>query len=84
MTDPLRPDRRKRRTFRPLAVDAKRLAKLLSVGLRTVRTWDAAGKLPTPFRIGARKLWDVSEVKAWMKARAPDRAAWEAIKKAHT
>lgn len=70
--------------FCPLAVDATQLAALLSLGLRTIRTLDAAGKLPTPFRCGNRKLWDVSEVKAWITAGAPDRATWEVIKKAHT
>lgn len=77
LTHPLRST-----TLRPLAVDARRLAKLLSLGLRTVRTLDAAGKLPTPFRCGNRKLWDVSDVRAWMKAGAPDRATWELMKKA--
>ena len=84
MVDPLcprSPARKRRRTLRPLAVDARRLAKLLSLGLRTVRTMDAAGKLPRPFRCLNRKLWDVSDVKAWMKAGAPDRAAWELLKK---
>jgi len=43
---------------------------------------DAAGKLPTPFRCGNRKLWAVADVKAWIAAGAPDRTAWEAMKKA--
>jgi YD repeat-containing protein len=30
----------------PLVVDARRLAVMLCAGIRTVRTWDAAGKLP--------------------------------------
>ena len=37
----------------PLVVDARRLAVLLGCGLRTLRTWDSAGKLPAPVRIGA-------------------------------
>lgn len=83
MADPLRsPARKRRRSPRPLAVDARRLAKLLCLGLRTVRTLDAAGKLPTPFRCGNRKLWDVSDVRAWMRAGAPDRAAWDVMKRA--
>jgi len=73
--------RKRRRPLRPLAVDGRRLAKLLSLGLRTVRTMDAAGKLPAPVRCGARKLWPVVEVKAWLAAGCPDRAEWELLKK---
>ncbi len=62
----------------PLVVDARRLAKLLCAGIRTVRTWDAAGKLPKPIRIGGRVVWRVVEIREWLAAGAPDRAAWEA------
>jgi predicted DNA-binding transcriptional regulator AlpA len=62
----------------PLVVDARRLAVLLGAGIRTVRTWDAAGKLPTPVRIGGRVLWRVSEIRDWLDAGAPDRETWEA------
>ncbi len=42
----------------PLVVDARRLAKLLCASIRTVRTWDAAGKLPEPIRIGGEWFGD--------------------------
>jgi len=64
----------------PLVADARRLALLLCAGIRTVRTWDAAGKLPTPLRIGGRVVWRVDEIRAWLAAGAPDRATWEARK----
>jgi predicted DNA-binding transcriptional regulator AlpA len=63
-------------------VDAERLAKLLSAGLRSIRAWDAAGKLPRPVKIGGRVVWVVSEIRAWLEAGAPDRATWEARKRA--
>lgn len=63
----------------PLVVDARRLAAMLCAGIRTVRTWDAAGKLPAPIRIGGRVVWRVSEIRAWLDAGAPDRATWAAI-----
>lgn len=74
-------DRRPKR-LAPLVVDAKRLAKLLCCGVRTVRTWDAAGKLPVPIRIGGRVVWRVSEVRAWLDAGAPDRETWVALRAA--
>ena len=62
----------------PLVVDARSLAALLCSGVRTVRTWDAAGKLPQPIRIGGRVVWRVEEIRAWLDAGAPDRETWEA------
>lgn len=82
-TLPLRPvadpPARRRRRLSPLVVDARRLARLLCAGVRTVRTWDAAGKLPAPIRIGGRVVWRVSEIRAWLKAGAPDRKTWAAM-----
>jgi predicted DNA-binding transcriptional regulator AlpA len=65
-----------------LVVDARRLAKLLCSGLRTVRTWDAAGKIPAPIRIGGRVVWRVAEIRAWLDAGAPDRETWAAMRAA--
>jgi predicted DNA-binding transcriptional regulator AlpA len=76
------PRKRPRRVLPRLAVDARRLARLLSSGVRTIRTWDAAGKLPAPVRISGRTLWVLPEVLSWLKAGAPDRQRWEAIKAA--
>ena len=61
-----------------LVVDARRLAVMLCAGVRTVRTWDAAGKLPAPLRIGGRVVWRVDEIRDWIAAGAPDRETWEA------
>ncbi len=73
---------KKRRPRRVLAVDAKKLAAMLSTSVRTIRTWDAAGKLPAPVKVGGRTLWYLPEVRAWLQAGAPDRPAWDAIKSA--
>jgi predicted DNA-binding transcriptional regulator AlpA len=73
------PARKRRRRLSPLVVDARWLARLLCCGLRTVRTWDSAGRLPAPLRIGGRVVWRVSEIRAWLVAGAPRRAEWEAI-----
>jgi len=62
----------------PLLVAARRLAPMLDVGLRTVRSWDAAGKLPAPLRISGKVLWRVDEISDWLAAGAPDRKTWEA------
>lgn len=64
-----------------LAVGAKQLAELLSLSVRTIRTMDTAGKLPKPVRLNGRAVrWVVSEVEAWLRAGAPDRTTWAAIK----
>ena len=71
----------RRRRLSPLVADARRLARLLGVGVRSVRTWDYGGKLPRPVKLGARTVWVLSEIRAWLSAGAPDRAEWEALKK---
>src|SRR5262245_57106575 len=63
----------------PLAVDARRLSALLGIGLRTVRAWDAAGRLPAPVRIGGRVLWRLDELRDWLAAGGPDRETWAAM-----
>lgn len=68
----------------PLVADARRLAVMLCCGIRTVRTWDAAGKLPAPVRIGGRVVWRVDEIRAWLAAGAPNRDEWEARRAART
>ena len=62
----------------PLVVDARRLAAMLCAGLRTIRTHDAAGRLPKPVRIGGKVLWPVAEINDWIRAGCPDRETWEA------
>ena len=64
----------------PLTVDAKQLAGLLGQSLRTIRTWDASGRLPQPLRIGGRVVWRLEEIRAWLEAGAPLRAEWNARK----
>ena len=71
-TIPIRP------ATEPLVVDAKRLAKLLGKSLRTIRTLDAAGKLPVPLRIGGSVMWRIEDINAWLAAGAPSRAQWVA------
>lgn len=73
---PVPPPRKRRRKFSPLVVDAKRLAKLLCVGLRTIRTMDAAGKIPRPIRLAGVR-WKVREIRDWIDAGAPTRDEWE-------
>ncbi len=72
--------RTKRRRLRPLLVDAQTLAKLLSCGVRTVRTMDYAGRLPRPLKLNARTLWYLPEITRWLEAGAPDRETWESLK----
>ena len=67
---------------KPLAVGAAGLAKLLGISRRSVLTYDAAGLIPRPFKLGGRTLWNVSEVKRWLDAGSPIRDEWESIKAA--
>jgi predicted DNA-binding transcriptional regulator AlpA len=83
-TLPAAPLGRKRRQPAPLTVDAKRLAKRLSVGVRTIRTWDSAGKLPAPVRVGGKVLWYLPEIREWIESGTPNRSTWVALKAARS
>jgi predicted DNA-binding transcriptional regulator AlpA len=64
----------------PLLVKAKTAAAMCGKSLRTWRTWDAAGWIPRPVRIGRSTLWRVDELREWIVAGCPRRAEWEARK----
>lgn len=64
-----------------IAVSAKQLATMLGLSLRTIRTMDAAGKLPRPVKLGARSVrWRVRDIDDWLAAGCPGRAQWEAVR----
>src|SRR5262245_54217057 len=62
----------------PLLLTARQAASMCGKSLRTWRTWDAAGWIPRPVRIGRSTLWRADEVRAWVGAGCPRRAEWEA------
>lgn len=62
----------------PLMVSAKQAASICGKSLRTWRSWDSAGKIPRPVRIGRSTLWRLDELRAWVAAGCPQRAEWEA------
>lgn len=64
----------------PLLYSARDLAAVLRLGLRTIRTMDAGGRLPVPLRIGGAVRWRADEIADWIRAGAPDRATWAAIR----
>lgn len=61
----------------PLLVSAFGAAELRGKNIRTWRTWDSAGAIPRPMRIGRSRLWRVAELRAWVAAGCPPRDAWE-------
>ncbi len=63
---------------RPLLVTAKQAAAMCGKSLRTWRTWDAAGWIPQPVRIGRSTLWRLDELREWVEADCPRREEWEA------
>ena len=62
------------------AIDAKQLAEVLGLSVRTVRRLDSSGKLPRPLRIGGAVRWSLEEIAAWMAAGCPDRQKWENLR----
>lgn len=61
----------------PLLVSARQAAGMCGKSLRTWRTWDAAGRIPRPIRIGRSTLWGLEELRKWIAAGCPPRDQWE-------
>lgn len=61
-----------------LLLTARQAATACGKSLRTWRTWDTAGWIPKPVRIGRSTLWRADELRAWVAAGCPRRAEWEA------
>ncbi len=74
------PDQLSASLAEPLMVDARALGFLLGFGLRTIRSMDAAGKLPRPLRISHSVRWSLSEIRDWIDAGAPDRETWTPLR----
>jgi predicted DNA-binding transcriptional regulator AlpA len=62
----------------PLLLTAKQAAVICGKSLRTWRSWDAAGWIPRPVRIGRSTLWRANELREWVAAGCPRREQWEA------
>lgn len=62
----------------PLLISARKAAATCGKSLRTWRTWDAAGWVPRPVRIGRSTLWRAAELESWVIAGCPRREEWEA------
>jgi predicted DNA-binding transcriptional regulator AlpA len=70
-------------TLAQALIDAKALAKLLSISVATLWRLHAAAKLPAPVKLGGRTLWRLHEdIEPWIRAGLPDRATWEGIQSA--
>lgn len=61
-----------------LLITAKQAAQMCGKSLRTWRTWDSAGMIPQPVRIGRSTLWRLDELRQWVAAGCPRRNEWEA------
>jgi predicted DNA-binding transcriptional regulator AlpA len=64
-----------------LVYNGDELATALGVARKTITRMDQSGKLPLPLRISGRKRWLRSEISAWLRAGAPPRRDWEAMKR---
>ena len=60
-----------------LLLSAAEAAKLCGRCERTWRTWDAAGLVPRPVRIGKAVFWRPEELSQWVQAGCPDRKTWD-------
>jgi len=67
----------------PLLVSAPESAQLLSISEATFWRWDSSGELgPRGFKKGGRRLWLLTELRAWTEAGMPRRTQWEAMRAA--
>jgi hypothetical protein len=66
-------------TSAALAVDAERIVTevLPDLSLRTWRRMDSSGKCPRGFKLLARKLWRIEDLRQWANLGFPDRMQFE-------
>lgn len=68
-------------TLDPIMVGVDDAAALCGVGRTLWYDLMAAGKTPTPRRLGRRVLWLRNELIDWCQAGCPSRERWEAMRK---
>ena len=61
-----------------LLLTARQAAAMCGKSLRTWRSWDVAGWIPRPVRIGRSTRWRADELREWVVAGCPRRQEWEA------
>lgn len=59
---------------------AKIVGEMLSLSKRQIFRLNSSGKLPAPIHIGGSVRWAESTIADWLKAGAPDRNTFEAMK----
>ena len=60
----------------PILVDAREVARLLSISYSTVWRLDVIECLPEPVHLLSRSLWRVDELREWVNAGCPARHRW--------
>ncbi len=61
-----------------LLLTARQSAAACGRSLRCWRSWDSAGRIPRPVRIGRSTMWRAAELAEWTAAGCPERLEWEA------
>ena len=67
-----------------LCVGRAEIAAMLGVSQRTARRLDDGGKLPEALKLGGTKRWYRPEIEEWLRAGAPPRRHWAAMRKSAT
>ena len=57
----------------PRMLDAKELAGVLKLGVRTIWRMNDAGKLPEPVRLGSSVRWREDAIQEWLDSGCPSR-----------
>jgi predicted DNA-binding transcriptional regulator AlpA len=65
----------------PGMIDADGVAQRTLLSVRTIRSMDAAGRLPAPIRLSRKSVrWRTAEIDRWIELGCPDRKAWEKLR----
>ncbi|OWK34181.1 helix-turn-helix transcriptional regulator [Fimbriiglobus ruber] len=62
-----------------LLIDIRDLSALIRRSVASLERDQAAGRLPSPVRLGGSRLWRRAEIEAWVTAGCPDAARWAAL-----
>ena len=64
----------------PMLIDAVGLASILNIGRSSVFKLNAAGRIPSPLKVGRATRWSVEDIRKWVELGCPRREVFDTMR----